>query len=263
MTTIKTISEMRTAIAGHVDSRVGLVPTMGALHDGHVALFRAARGECDTVVASLFVNASQFDNAADLAMYPRDAARDAAIAQEAGVDYVFAPTAQEMYGSGHATWMDVRGAAKGLEGASRPSHFRGVATVCLKLFLIVRPGVAYFGQKDAQQVAVVAQMVRDLNVGLDIRVVPTVRDPDGLALSSRNSRLSRDERRLAGVIPRALEAGAAAQRSGGDPAAAAEAALVGVDTDYVAVAEFNGHATLAIAVRVGSTRLIDNVRLDD
>ena len=177
MTTIKTISEMRTAIAGHVDSRVGLVPTMGALHDGHVALFRAARGECDTVVASLFVNASQFDNAADLAMYPRDAARDAAIAQEAGVDYVFAPTAQEMYGSGHATWMDVRGAAKGLEGASRPSHFRGVATVCLKLFLIVRPGVAYFGQKDAQQVAVVAQMVRDLNVGLDIRVVPTVRDP--------------------------------------------------------------------------------------
>jgi pantoate--beta-alanine ligase len=158
--------------------------------------------------------------------------------------------------------VDVEGAARGLEGAFRPGHFRGVATVCLKLFLIVRPNVAFFGQKDAQQVAVVKQMVRDLNVDLEIAVMPTVREADGLALSSRNVRLSAEERARALAIPRALEAGLAAYRAGGDPVAAARAKLTGIEPEYVAVAEFDGRPTLAVAARVGSTRLIDNVRLE-
>ena len=155
------------------------------------------------------------------------------------------------------------GAACGLEGDFRPGHFRGVATVCLKLFMIVAPRVAFFGQKDAQQVGVVKQLVRDLNLDLDIRVVPTVRDVDGLALSSRNRNLSPEDHERALAIPRALEAGLAAHRAGRDPVAAARAMLTGVDPDYVAVADFNGRPTLAIAARVGATRLIDNVPLDE
>jgi pantoate--beta-alanine ligase len=236
---------------------------MGALHEGHVSLMRAARGECDTVVASLFVNPVQFGDPADLQAYPRDEAQDAQIASDAGVDALFAPAADEVYRPGHATWVDVEGVATGLEGAFRPGHFRGVATVCLKLFLMVEPDRAYFGQKDAQQVAVVSQLVRDLNVAVEIRVVPTVRSADGLALSSRNARLSPDERARARAIPRALDAGLAAARAGRDAVAAATAALTELDIDYVAVAEFNGHPTLAIAARAGRTRLIDNVRLDD
>jgi pantoate--beta-alanine ligase len=168
-----------------------------------------------------------------------------------------------MYPSGYGTWVDVEGAARGLEGAFRPGHFRGVATVCLKLFTIVSPGVAYFGQKDAQQVAVVEQLVRDLNLGLEIRVVPTVRDTDGLALSSRNVRLSPVERERALAIPRALDEGLAAFRAGGDPVAAARSVMAGIQTDYVEVASFGGHPTLAIAARIGHTRLIDNVPLDE
>ncbi len=262
MRAIRTIAELRQALGPlRVKGRVGLVPTMGALHDGHVSLIRAARAECDTVVISLFVNPTQFGDPADLQRYPRDEATDARIAEEAGADFLFAPTVDEIYRSGHATWVDVQGPAIGLEGEFRPGHFRGVATICLKLFLIAAPHRAYFGQKDAQQVAVVSQMVQDLNVDLEIRVLPIVRAADGLALSSRNARLSVEERTRALAIPRALEAGVAAFNAGRDPVAAARAQLSDLDVDYVAVADFDGHPTLAIAARVGPTRLIDNARL--
>jgi pantoate--beta-alanine ligase len=232
---------------------VGLVPTMGALHAGHEALIAAARSECEVVVVSLFVNAAQFDEDSDLAAYPRDEARDAAVAEEAGADLLFAPSAAEMYPPGYQTWVAVEELSRGLEGEHRPGHFRGVATVCLKLFNIVRPRFAYFGQKDAQQVAVVRRLVRDLNLDLTVRSIPTVRDAEGLALSSRNARLSAEERTLALALPRAL-----ATR---DPNAA-RALLDGLDVDYVAVADFDP-PVLAAAVRVGSTRLIDNVILTE
>jgi pantoate--beta-alanine ligase len=232
---------------------VGLVPTMGAMHAGHEALIAAARAECDTVVVSVFVNSAQFDNAADLAGYPRDEERDLELAAAAGADVVFAPAAAEMYPPGFQTWVEVEELSRGLEGEHRPGHFRAVATVCLKLFNIVRPQFAYFGQKDAQQLAVVRQMVRDLNLDLTVRPIATVRDPDGLALSSRNARLSAEERALALALPRAL-----ATR---DPGAAA-ALLDGLDVDYVEIADFDP-PVLAAAVRVGSTRLIDNVVLTE
>jgi pantoate--beta-alanine ligase len=186
---------------------VGLVPTMGALHAGHEALFAAARAESDVLVASLFVNAAQFGDPQDLAAYPRDFERDAAIAKAAGVDLLFAPDPAEMYPPGFATWVVPEGVAVGLEGAARPGHFRGVATVCLKLFNLVRPQLAWFGRKDAQQVAVLKQMARDLNLDVEIRIVETVRTGDGLALSSRNDRLSAEQRAQALAIPRALATG--------------------------------------------------------
>ncbi len=260
---VRTVEEVRRVLAPARDAgkRIGLVPTMGAFHDGHVSLFRAARRECDIVVVSLFVNPTQFSDPADLAAYPRTEARDCAIAQDAGVDIVFAPDAAEMYRPDHAAYVEMAGPALGLEGAFRPGHFRGVATICLKLFTIVRPDVAFFGQKDAQQVAVIRQLVTDFDLDLMIIALPTVRDPDGLALSSRNARLSPGERQRALAIPRALQAGLAAYRTGGDPAAAARAALGDLVAEYVEVAEFAGRPTLAIAARVGSTRLIDNVEL--
>ncbi len=233
--------------------RIGLVPTMGAFHAGHLALFAAARGENDVVVASLFVNPAQFGANEDLDRYPRDEERDARLAEEAGVDVLFAPSTEEMYPEGFATWVDVGELGTRLEGEFRPDHFRGVATVCLKLFNIVRPDRAYFGQKDAQQAAVVKQLVRDLNLGLEIRVVPTVRDEDGLALSSRNAYLSPDERAAALSLPRALATKDLAQ---------ARELLAGLDVDYLEEANFNGQRVLAAAVRVGTTRLIDNVVLE-
>jgi pantoate--beta-alanine ligase len=226
---------------------------MGALHDGHVALFRSARSENDVVVASLFVNPAQFGDAADLAAYPRDEARDAEIAEAAGVDVLFAPAHDEMYPPGHATWIDVDDA--GAEGAARPGHIRAVATVCVKLFNLVRPRRAYFGQKDAQQLAVLRRVVRDLNVPVEIRAVPTVRDVDGLAFSSRNVRLTPEERRHALGLPRALHAAAGSD----DPVAAARAALNGLEPEYVELVDLGDATVLAAAVRVGSTRLIDNV----
>jgi pantoate--beta-alanine ligase len=235
---------------------VGLVPTMGALHEGHRALFRAARTENDVVVGSLFVNPAQFDEQSDLAAYPRDEARDAAIAEEEGVDILFAPTSEEMYPPDFATWIDVDDV--GAEGAARPGHFRGVATICVKLFDIVRPRRAYFGQKDAQQAAVLRRVVRDLNLPVEIRVLPTVRDPDGLALSSRNVRLSPEERERALGLPRALHAAAGAD----DPVGAARARLNGLHPDYVEIVDLGGAKVLAAAVRVGATRLIDNVLLE-
>jgi pantoate--beta-alanine ligase len=214
---------------------------------------RAARSESDVLVASLFVNPSQFDDDGDLALYPRDLERDAAFAEEQRVDVLFAPSANEIYPPGFATWIEPAGAALGLESDHRPGHFRGVATVCLKLFNIVRPQTAWFGQKDAQQVAVLRQVVRDLNVPVEIRVVETVRDPDGLALSSRNARLSAEERARALAIPRAL----ATQDADNARSVLADA---GLEPDYVTVADFEP-PTLVIATRVGSTRLIDNVPL--
>ena len=176
MKIVRTIAELDLA------GEVGLVPTMGALHAGHRSLFRAARAENALVVASLFVNPAQFDDESDLAAYPRDEDRDAGIAAEEGVDVLFAPSMEAMYPTGFATWVDIEDI--GAEGAARPGHFRGVATVCLKLFNIVSPQRAYFGQKDAQQASVLRRLVLDLNLPLEIRVLPTVREPDGLALSS-------------------------------------------------------------------------------
>jgi pantoate--beta-alanine ligase len=232
-----------------LEGLVGLVPTMGALHAGHEALIVAARAECETVVVSVFVNPAQFDEGPDLAAYPRDEERDLRIAEAAGADVLFAPAQEEMYPPGFQTWVDVEELSRGLEGSHRPGHFRGVATVCLKLFNIIRPRYAYFGQKDAQQVAVVRRLVRDLDLDIEIRAVPTVRDADGLALSSRNGRLSAAERESALALPRAL-----ATRDLG----AARAALDGLDVDYVEIADFDP-PVLAAAIRVGSTRLIDNV----
>ena len=226
---------------------------MGAFHAGHLALFAAARAENEVVVVSLFVNPAQFGPDEDLDRYPRDEARDAKLADEAGVDLLFAPSADEMYPDGYGTWVDVGDLGRRLEGEFRPDHFRGVATVCLKLFNIVGPDRAYFGQKDAQQAAVVKQLVRDLNLGLEIRVVPTVRDEDGLALSSRNAYLSPEERKAALSLPRALATK--------DPERAREL-LRNLDVDYVEEANFNGQRVLAAAVHVGKTRLIDNVILE-
>jgi pantoate--beta-alanine ligase len=230
------------------ESEIGLVPTMGAFHQGHLALFRAARAENTVVVASLFVNPAQFGEGEDLERYPRDEEHDTRLAEEAGIDVLYVPDAEEIYPPGFETWVDVERLGSILEGDHRPGHFRGVATVCLKLFNLVRPTRAYLGQKDAQQVAVVRRMVQDLAVPVEIRVVPTVRDEDGLALSSRNAYLSPDDRKRALSLPRAL---AARDRS----------LLDGLEVDYFEEADFEPRV-LAAAVRVGGTRLIDNVVLE-
>lgn len=245
----RTIAELETAPG------TGLVPTMGALHDGHRALLRAARAENDRVVMSLFVNPAQFDDPADLAAYPRDEEHDLAVAEAEGVNAVFAPAPDELYPAGFSTWLEP--GETGAEGAARPGHFRGVATVCLQLFELVRPERAYFGQKDAQQVAVVRSLVHDLHLPVEIRAVPTVRAEDGLALSSRNVLLTAAERQRALGLPHALHAAAGAA----DPAAAARASLNGLDPDYVEVLDLGDAVLLAAAVRVGSIRLIDNVLL--
>ena len=256
MKIVRTIAAVREELAGRRDGAVGLVPTMGALHDGHRALLYAARDECDAVVMSLFVNPAQFGDSGDLAGYPRNEEDDLAVALECGVDVVFAPTVGEMYPPGFETWVDIVELGSILEGAVRPGHFRGVATVCLKLFAIVEPDRAYFGQKDAQQVEVVRRMARDLALGVEVRSVPTVRDGDGLALSSRNTGLTQEERRAALTLPRAL-----ATRDA-ERARALLAAEDALSVDYVELADFDPPC-LAAAVRVGGTRLIDNVPLGD
>jgi pantoate--beta-alanine ligase len=251
MRVARTIADARAARDEHAGS-VGLVPTMGAFHEGHRSLFRAARAECEFVVVSLFVNPTQFAASEDLGRYPRPEEHDLEVAERDGVDLVFAPSTREMYPPGYQTWVEVEELGHRLEGAFRPEHFRGVATVCLKLFNIVRPDCAYFGQKDAQQAAVLRRMIADLNLDLELRVLPIVRDPDGLALSSRNAYLTADERARALALPRAL-----ATRD----AATARGLLDGLDVDYIEVVDFDP-PVLAAAVRVGSTRLIDNVVLE-
>ena len=248
----RTIAKLEAALAPRGGS-VGMVPTMGSFHEGHLSLIRAAREENDVVVVSLFVNPAQFEQDLDLAAYPRDEESDTAVAEQAGVDVLFAPAAVELYPDGFQTWVELEELGRLLEGRFRPGHFRGVATICLKLFNLIRPDRAYFGQKDAQQTAVVRRLVRDLNVPVEIRVLPTVRDADGLAFSSRNDRLSPDERERALALPRAL--------STRDPAKAGEL-LDGLEVDYLEIVDFEPKV-LAAAVRVGGTRLIDNVLLED
>jgi pantoate--beta-alanine ligase len=267
---VRTIAGVRKALMTPREEamRIGLVPTMGAFHAGHLTLFRTCAGECDVAVASLFVNPAQFGPNEDLQRYPRDLDRDMHLAEKAGIDLLFVPGAEEIYPPGFQTAVEVTELGSVLEGASRPGHFRGVATVCLKLFNIVQPSVAYFGRKDAQQAAVIRAMLRDLNLPLELRVIPIVRDADGLALSSRNAYLQPDERRRALALPRALQAGLEVCRAGGGTDGALAAArqvldaAAGIEVDYLAVGDLDG-PTLAGAIRVGSTRLIDNVLLDE
>jgi pantoate--beta-alanine ligase len=260
---IGAVRELRGELHGGFE--VGLVPTMGALHAGHIALVEAARNECDIVVASIFVNPAQFGPGEDYEAYPRDENDDIRTAEEEGVDFLFIPTVEEMYPEGFQTWVEVEGVGQGFEGAARPGHFRGVATACLKLFNIVRPHRAYFGQKDAQQAAVVEQLVRDLELDIEIRILPTVRDEDGLALSSRNAFLSPEERAAAAALPHALLAGKEAYGKGRDPVAAAREILSSepvLNLEYVETARFDGRLHLLAAARAGHTRLIDNVLLE-
>jgi pantoate--beta-alanine ligase len=274
---LRTIPELRARLtpSRREGRSVGLVPTMGAFHEGHVSLIRAARSDCDVVVVSLFVNPIQFNDSGDLAAYPRDERRDAALAQELGVDVLFAPSAAELYPPGFATTVSVRGLTDTLEGAVRGrQHFDGVATVVTKLLNIVGPDAAYFGQKDAQQAMMIRRLVRDLELPVEIRICPTVRAGDGLALSSRNAHLSSRERLQAACLSRALSAVRSSVLSGQrDPDAAiaagrAELAAAGVEPEYLSivdaetmdpVARIEGDVIALVAARVGSTRLIDNV----
>jgi pantoate--beta-alanine ligase len=277
MKTLRTVAELRTALSPErrAGRAIGLVPTMGALHDGHLSLVARARAACDVVVVSLFVNPTQFEDAADLGAYPRDERRDLSLAEQAGADVLFAPPTEEIYPRGFATTVRVAGITSPLEGASRgEEHFAGVATVVTKLLNMVGPDVAFFGQKDAQQVAVIRRLVRDLDMPVRIEVGATVREPDGLALSSRNARLRNGERERALALPHALHAArAAVERGERDPAAVAAAARaamrdLGVEPEYLelvtpdtftAVRRIDGEPVLvAVAARVGSIRLIDN-----
>ncbi|MBI3122044.1 MAG: pantoate--beta-alanine ligase [candidate division NC10 bacterium] len=257
---------------------IGLVPTMGALHEGHLSLIRRCRAENDVAVMSLFVNPAQFNRKDDLERYPRDLEGDSRMAREAGVDVIFAPTAEGMYPDGYVTYLNVERITERWEGTSRPGHFRGVATVCTKLFTICRPHRAYFGQKDYQQSLVVRRLAADLNLGLEIVVSPTVREPDGLALSSRNVLLNQDERRQATVLYRALFQAQAAVRGGERDAGRVRAAIEAeirvaplAVLDYVGVCDpdtleplvrVSEKAVAVVAASFGATRLIDNAILD-
>ena len=257
---------------------LGLVPTMGALHDGHLSLVDHARADCASVAVSIFVNPTQFGQGEDFAQYPRDLDGDLELLRQRGVDLVFAPDVDEVYPPGFETWVDVGPLADRLEGAARPGHFRGVATVVAKLFGIVQPARAYFGQKDGQQTVVIRKLARDLDMGVEVVVLPTVREADGLAMSSRNVRLNPEQRRAAAAVYRALSAGQAAWDGGESDAEAirnsvrqalAAEPLLG-ETDYVSVAALDTleeldravpGAMLSTAVHLGPVRLIDNVVL--
>jgi pantoate--beta-alanine ligase len=278
VTLVRARDELRAALAKprRAGRSIGLVPTMGSLHEGHLSLLRAARTECDVVVMSLFVNPAQFGPGEDLDRYPRDEERDVELAAEAGVDLVYAPPVEEVYPEGFSTHVAVDGLTEVLCGdpARRgPEHFRGVATVVAKLFNTVGPDVAYFGQKDAQQAAVIRRMARDLDFPVRIEVLPTVREPDGLALSSRNAYLGAEDRERAAALSRALRAVERGARAGslaaGIEAGRRELKDAGVEPEYLEardaedlapVAELNGRPVLvAVAGRVGGARLIDNV----
>lgn len=281
MNTLHTVDEVRSALAEprRAGCSIGLVPTMGAFHDGHRSLMRHARQDCDVVVVSLFVNPTQFDEGSDLQAYPREEKRDTAMAAELGVDFLFAPPVEEIYPPGFATTVSVAGLTETLEGELRGrSHFDSVATVVTKLLNIVGPDVAYFGQKDAQQAAVIKRLVRDLDIPVQIEVCPTVREPDGLALSSRNVHLSTDERRHAAALHRALRSIQAAVSAGERDAAAARATALtelqssGIEPEYLElvstdtlapVRRIDGDVLAVVAARVGATRLIDNEIIRD
>jgi pantoate--beta-alanine ligase len=275
-----TIAEVRASCA---DARtggksLGLVPTMGALHEGHLSLVRAAKAQCDAVAVSIFVNPTQFGPTEDLTKYPRQFDRDCQLLQQEGVDILFAPPVEEIYSPGNVTWVLVEGLSDKLDGRSRPGHFRGVTTVVAKLFHIIEPHAAFFGQKDAAQLAVIRRMVRDLNFRIEIVACPIVREADGLAMSSRNAYLNREERGRALILHRSLERAERDFRGGERIAAklisAAREVLVSeplVRVDYLEIVDpdsldpverISGKALVAIAAYVGATRLIDNVVLD-
>jgi pantoate--beta-alanine ligase len=298
MKIVRTVSELRSALepvrqaalhrpthavagvegAGGVATTIGLVPTMGALHEGHLSLIRSARAQCEYVVVSLFVNPAQFEEGADLALYPRHETEDARLAEGAGADILFAPSSEEVYPEGFSTAVEVFGLTDRLEGASRgASHFRGVTTVVVKLLNMVSPDIAYFGQKDAQQVAVIRRMVVDLDMAVGIEVCPTERERDGLAMSSRNARLDPDQRMRAGALFEALERAAelahTGERSAEKLVRVARETLTrrGVEPEYLELVDpltfervdsLDATALLVLAARIGETRLIDNLVLD-
>jgi pantoate--beta-alanine ligase len=283
MRTLRTVAELRAALepARRAGRTIGLVPTMGAFHEGHLELIRRAREQNDVVVVSLFVNPAQFSPNEDLDAYPRDEARDAALAEELGADVLFAPPVEEVYPAGFATSVSVSGLTQVLDGDPRrrgPEHFTGVTTVVTKLFNMTQPSAAYFGQKDAQQALVIKRLVRDLDIPVRIEVVPTVREPDGLAMSSRNAYLNDEERERALGLSRALAAAdrevAAGRRDAQTVLAAASGELEahGIEPEYLELRSaddlspaqrVNGRTLLAVAARVGRARLIDNVILGD
>ena len=276
MRTFDSIAAFRKARAGFKE--IGLVPTMGFLHEGHLSLVRRAKAECGAVAVTIFVNPTQFNRADDLEKYPRDLDRDLALLAEAGADLVFSPGAEEIYPKGFSAQVLVGGVTEGLEGAARPGHFAGVATVVLKLLNIAQPTRAYFGQKDAQQAAVIRKMVRDLDVPVEIAVAETVREADGLALSSRNVRLTPEARAAAPVLRQALLAGEAMIKAGETDADKVRAAIRRpieaeplAKIDYVSAADaqtlkeaemIDGPALLSLAVFFGEVRLIDNLTAD-
>jgi pantoate--beta-alanine ligase len=279
--TLRAKAELRQALAEprREGRTIGLVPTMGYLHEGHLSLLRAARTDCDLVVMSLFVNPTQFGAGEDLGGYPRDEQRDAALAEEAGVDLIYAPSTDDVYPSGYATYVDVEGLTEVLCGDPErrgPEHFRGVITVVAKLLNTVQPDIAYFGQKDAQQAVVIQRMVGDLDFPVRIEVLPIVRDADGLAMSSRNDYLDTEQRQRAAVLSRALRAAQDSARAGSLTEALADARRelreAGIEPEYLEardaedltpVAELNGRAVLvAVAAQIGGARLIDNVLIE-
>ena len=276
MMIVSTLDELRSA-RSMLDGPVGLVPTMGYLHEGHLSLVRRAVDECASVVVSIFVNPTQFGPSEDLAAYPRDMERDLRLLEPLGVNLVWTPTPEIMYPPGYQTWVEVEALTQSLEGAQRPGHFRGVTTVVAKLFNGVQPARAYFGQKDAQQVAVIRQMARDLNFSLEIVVCPTIREPDGLAMSSRNAYLDPEQRRAATVLFRALSVAGDAYEAGECNAEKLRALMQETltteslaEVQYVSCADYDtleelkqisGKALLSMAVFVGKTRLIDNLVL--
>lgn len=280
MKTINTTREMRSAARDlrSQRARLGLVPTMGALHEGHLSLVRAAKAKSDVVAVSIFVNPTQFGPREDFARYPRNLEKDCELLEREGVEFVFAPTVEEVYQRGAVTWVTVEGLSDRLCGKSRPGHFRGVATVVAKLFNIVEPDVAFFGQKDAAQVAVIKRMVRDLNMAVQIEICPIVREPDGLALSSRNAYLSPDERKMALVLHASLQRAQKlfneGERNAAKLAAEAKKAFVwqpAVKLDYLDIVDPDGlepletldqKSLVAVAAFVGNTRLIDNILLE-
>jgi pantoate--beta-alanine ligase len=276
MKIVHSIAEMKGIRAGMIGS-VGFVPTMGFLHDGHISLVALSKRDNSINVVSIFINPTQFGPKEDFNNYPRDEKRDISLLEKAGTDIVFIPSAQEMYPAGFATWVEVKNVTEQLEGAVRPGHFRGVATVCNKLFNIVQPDKAYFGQKDVQQVLVIKKMVAELNMNLEIVVGPTLREADGLAMSSRNAYLKPDERKAAPVLYRALSMAQEMWLSGESNAEIVKAAMNAVlateplaNVNYVSVADsatlielgkITPPALVSLAVRIGKTRLIDNIVL--
>jgi len=277
MQVVKTIQEIR-ALRQKLSGTVGFVPTMGYLHEGHLALVKQARVENSAVIVSIYVNPTQFGPREDFGAYPRELNRDLELLQKGGADIVFVPSDDEMYPPEFSSWVDVEKVTRGLEGASRPGHFRGVATVVAKLFNIVQPTKAYFGQKDAQQVVIIKRMVADLNMGIEIVVVPTVREGDGLAMSSRNIYLSPKERQAATILFKALTLARQLGRGGEKDAEKIRRQMTSLiqkeplaQIDYVSIADaetleelnlLDRPAVASLAVRIGKTRLIDNTPLE-